>query len=191
MAKIAVYLADFNPIHVGHLEFALKARDKYFLDKVYFLPERNLQDGEYYVHLGHRVSMLKQALKPYPKFNILESDYRVFDLNKTLPKIRQKFSSGQLFLLMDLKTYSRFKLIKNKAFMLGFFHIVIGLTSRLELQQLKDNSDKQLDIIFNKNLAINNQVQSALFKNKFTEAGLLKSVIKYSLINWLYVSLDN
>ncbi len=191
MAKIAVYLADFNPVHLGHLEFALKARDKYLLNRIYFLPERNLSNNEYYVHLGHRVSMLRQALRPHKNFKILELDYRFFTINKTLPKIKEKFYDDEIYLLMDYKTYLRFKATTNQNSILDSFKIILGLSSKDKKINLMKVPGNMPDIIYQKNLMINKQIQRALFKNKFNEAGLLKSVVKYCVKNWVYILISD
>ncbi|MEI9913739.1 MAG: adenylyltransferase/cytidyltransferase family protein [Candidatus Saccharibacteria bacterium] len=39
--KIGIYAGSFDPIHLGHITFALQAIEQAGLDKVYFLPEES------------------------------------------------------------------------------------------------------------------------------------------------------
>ena len=40
MARIGIYAGTFDPVHAGHVAFALQSLEAAKLDRVYFLPER-------------------------------------------------------------------------------------------------------------------------------------------------------
>jgi nicotinate-nucleotide adenylyltransferase len=69
--RIGIYSGTFDPVHSGHISFALQSLKAAKLDKVYFLPERRPRNKQQVEHFGHRVAMLKRAIKPYPEFNVL------------------------------------------------------------------------------------------------------------------------
>lgn len=40
MSRIGIYSGSFNPVHAGHIAFALQALESANLKTIYFLPER-------------------------------------------------------------------------------------------------------------------------------------------------------
>src|SRR4051812_40769392 len=78
--RIGIYAGTFNPVHTGHVAFALQAVKEANLDEVYFVPERQPRGKAGVEHFGHRVAMLKRALRPYKQFDVLE----LVDVNMTV-----------------------------------------------------------------------------------------------------------
>src|ERR1035438_181672 len=89
--RIGIYSGTFNPIHTGHITFALQATTEASLDKIYFLPERKPRNKAQVEHFAHRVAMIKQAIRPHPKFNILELTDPSFSVKASLPKLQAIF----------------------------------------------------------------------------------------------------
>src|SRR6476660_787733 len=82
------------------MAFAMQAMSAAKLDKLYFLPERRPRSKKHVEHFGHRVAMLKQAVKPYPKFEVLEFDDVSFAVKRTLPKLEGMFPDSRLVFLV-------------------------------------------------------------------------------------------
>src|SRR5438270_13558590 len=99
MARIGIYAGTFDPVHAGHIGFALQAAQQARLDKLYFLPERRPRDKRGVEHFGHRVAMLRRAIKPHPKFGVLELPDISFSIERTLPRLEQKFQGDHLVFL--------------------------------------------------------------------------------------------
>src|SRR5438045_2188503 len=72
LPRIGIYSAIFDPVHVGHIVFALKAQKIAGLEKVCFVPERRPQHGTEPEHYVHRSVMLKTALQPYRQFEVFD-----------------------------------------------------------------------------------------------------------------------
>lgn len=197
MKRIAIYAGTFDPVHTGHITFALQATQASRIDELYFLPERRPRLKQQVEHYGHRVAMIKQATAPYPQFGVLEMTDVNFDIRRTLPQLLQKFPGDQLVFLFGSDVIYGLadwphvdKLLKTGEF-------VIGLRGPDESQKIKAIIDKWPQkppaIVMFKSYAPNvssGRVREALRRRRPAD-GLLKSVERYSNHNWLYVSLSD
>lgn len=100
MTRIGIYAGTFDPVHNGHIKFALLAIKSYGLEKVVFLPEKLPRFKTKVSPLKHRIAMLRVAIQTYKNLEILELPDEQFSVSETLPKIRAKFAGAQLFLLV-------------------------------------------------------------------------------------------
>ena len=82
MSKVGIFSGTFDPVHAGHIAFALEAMESAGLDKVYFLPESMPRRKSGVTHYAHRLAMLELALKPYNKLSILELPDKQFSVVK-------------------------------------------------------------------------------------------------------------
>ncbi len=194
MARIGIYAGTFDPVHAGHLSFALQALAAAKLDKVYFLPERRPRGKRHVEHFGHRVAMLRRAAEPYPQFDMLELVDASFSIKRTLPELQSRFKGAEMVFLFGsdilphLQSWPQAdQLLKNNELVIGLRH--------------DDDRDKAHHIIENwpaqpKALMMfisyapdvsSGRVRQALAKGQPAE-GLLTSVERYSNRHWLYVS---
>ncbi|MGH7193678.1 MAG: nicotinate-nicotinamide nucleotide adenylyltransferase [Candidatus Saccharimonadales bacterium] len=194
--KIGIYAGTFDPVHSGHIAFALQAAQAAGLDKVYFLPERRPRAKQDAEHFGHRVAMLRQALKPHPKLELLESVEASFSVRRTLPQLKKRFDGKQLVFLMGSDVARRLadwpdaaKLVKDSEF-------VIGIRSRDSRPAIREAVEawparpRTVTMFDSFAPAVSSGiVREALRAGKVAAPGLLSSVERYSDRNWLYVSL--
>lgn len=104
MKKVGIYAGSFDPVHNGHVDFALKAIEQCKLDKVFFLPEPRPRYKQGVKALVHRVAMVRLAIELYPKLGLIELDQSRFYVNDTLPVLQARFKGAELhFLLGDDK----------------------------------------------------------------------------------------
>jgi cytidyltransferase-like protein len=61
-SRIGIYSGTFDPVHAGHMAFALQAMQEAKLDRLYFLPERRPRYKQGVEHFAHRVAMLERAI---------------------------------------------------------------------------------------------------------------------------------
>lgn len=193
--RIGIYAGTFNPVHAGHITFALQAIQAASLDKVYFLPERRPRHKTDVEHFGHRVAMLERATRPHPQFEVMELVDVSFSVERTLPKLRKAFPDSQLVFLFgsdvvgDLPDWPRVeRLLKDS-------ELVIGLRQGDEVVVIKELISEwpqaPIDLILFDSFAphvSSGRIREALRRRKRT-AGLLRSVEHYSNRHWLYVSL--
>lgn len=100
MKRIGIYSGTFDPVHAGHVSFAVQALEAGKLDAVYFLPERRPRDKTGSEHFGHRTAMLVRATRPHRRLHVLELEDVSFSVATTLPRLRKRFPKAQLVLLV-------------------------------------------------------------------------------------------
>jgi len=193
--RIGIYAGTFDPIHSGHVAFALQAVEAGSLDEIYFLPERRPRGKPQVEHFAHRVAMVKRALKPHPLFNVLELVDISFSVQRTLPALRKHFMGDQLVFLFGSDVILGLLSWPNADHLLREGELIIGLRGDDDRETLKHIVDQwpiqpKAVTIFDSYApkVSSGKVRSALRKHQ-PISGLLSSVERYSDHHWLYVSL--
>ncbi|HZM63691.1 MAG TPA: nicotinate-nicotinamide nucleotide adenylyltransferase [Candidatus Saccharimonadales bacterium] len=91
MGNIGIYAGTFDPIHKGHIEFALSAIEKANLDRVILLPERCPRRKLNVTPFADRIEMLKLAAQISPKLEVVALKQDQFTVTKTLPELQRRF----------------------------------------------------------------------------------------------------
>jgi nicotinate-nucleotide adenylyltransferase len=193
--RIGIYAGTFDPVHAGHITFALQALAAAELDKLYFLPERQPRHKQGVEHFGHRVAMVRLAVKPHPQCAVLELPDINFSVARTLPRLRKQFGTAQLVFLFGSDVIPRIQDWPDANQLLNDNELVVGLRSEAD----RDNLHRIVEAWPTQPRALtmfasfapevsSGQVRQALSGHQAT-AGLLKSVERYSDRNWLYVAL--
>jgi nicotinate-nucleotide adenylyltransferase len=193
--RVGIYAGTFDPVHSGHVAFALQALQAVRLDGVLFLPERRPRAKQQVEHFGHRVAMLNRALKPYPEFDVLELVDVSFSVERTLPQLRQRFPKAELVFMFGSDVIAGLGEWPHAKQLLRAGELVIGLRfedDRAKIHKIIENwpSQPKAVTIFDSFApkVSSSQVREAL-RNRQSAEGLLKSVERYSDHNWLYISL--
>jgi len=194
--RIGIYSGTFNPVHTGHITFALQAIEEAKLDKIYFLPERKPRNKSQVEHFAHRVAMIKQAIRPHPKFNIIELTDPSFSVKSSLPKLQAIFPNDQLVFLIGSDAALHMNSWPNIEKLLRSSELVIGLRDSVQKDLFENgklrllNKSKKAHLIncYLPNIS-STKVREALV-NQVEVKGILKSVKNYSNKNWLYISLS-
>jgi nicotinate-nucleotide adenylyltransferase len=193
--RIGIYAGTFDPVHAGHVTFALQALQAAELDKVYFLPERRPRGKKGVEHFGHRVAMLSRALQPHPQFEVLELVDTNFSVQRTLPNLRHQFSGSQLVFLFGSDLVPGLAAWPEADQLLAEGELVIGIRSHDNRDDLRkiieawQTQPKMLTMFDSYAPDVSSgQVRQALRRRQPT-AGVLTSVERYSNRHGLYVSL--
>jgi nicotinate-nucleotide adenylyltransferase len=195
MKRVGIYAGTFNPVHAGHITFALQALLAAQLDMIHFLPERRPRDKQHVEHFAHRVAMLKRALAPHPQFEILELVDVSFSVERTLPFLRQQFPDSELVFLFGSDVVAGLPNWPNVHRLLESAELVIGLRENDDhdaTQRIIEDwptQPKLLTMFPSYAPHVSSvRVRDAL-RQRQPVSGLLTSVERYSDHNWLYVSL--
>ncbi len=195
-SRIGIYSGTFDPVHAGHIRFALQAVEQAELDELYFLPERRPRHKQGVEHFGHRVAMLNRASRPHPKFSVLELDDVSFTVQRTLPALRKRFLDSQLVFLFGSDVIEQLTEWPHSDKLLNDSELVVGVRSTEKIedtQKIIDNWKVRPKVVTLFHSAApeisSSQVRSALQQRKEAH-GALTSVRRYSDQNWLYVSLS-
>ena len=116
--RLGIYGGTFNPIHYGHLKAALKAREQFSLDKIFFIPTKEPvhKESSPFISSADRCRMIELALSGNKYFFLSKTEvereqpsYTVY----TLREIKKEYPSSQIFLLLGSDSFERFHTWKN------------------------------------------------------------------------------
>jgi len=192
--RIGIYAGVFDPVHSGHISFALQALEEAKLREVYFLPERKPLYKPGAEHYGHRVAMLRQACKPYEKLALAEVVEREFSIKKTVLRLEQTFADATLAWLMGADVFVRIPEWKDIDTFIKRAEFVIAVRSDEELKAVMATiarlhiPSKSVRIVDSLRPEVSStKMRYAIRRNKYVD-GLLLSVAKYAKREWLYAS---
>lgn len=192
--RIGIYAGTFNPVHAGHIAFALQALQTAKLDMVYFLPERQPRYKTGVEHFGHRVAMLRRAAQPHPRFDVLELTDVNFSAERTLPKLKKNFPGDQLVMLMGSDVVANAKDWPKADRLWTDCEVVIGLRHEHNAAGVKQGlsewplQPKAVHLFESYAPDVSSgRIREAL-RRRLPVRGLLASVRQYSNRHWLYVS---
>jgi nicotinate-nucleotide adenylyltransferase len=195
-SRIGIYAGTFDPVHSGHVAFALQALRAANLNMIYFLPERQPRGKQQVEHFGHRVGMLERALKPHPQLQVKELVDVNFSVKRTLPQLRQQFKGSQLVFLFGSDIVPGLADWPHATQLLKDNELVVGIRSRHNREDLHriieawETQPRSVTMFDSYAADVSSGiVREALREGQAAVPGLLKSVERYSDRHWLYVSL--
>jgi nicotinate-nucleotide adenylyltransferase len=195
MKRIGIYAGAFDPVHAGHIAFALQAMERAELDRIYFMPERRPCHKQGVEHFGHRMAMIERALKPHPKFGTVDLVDVHFSVPRTLPQLLKRFRGQQLVFLFGSDAVTTLPSWPNVERLLKSSELVIGVLGEAQLDDVKrllaawPLQPKALHLFESYAADVSSgRVREALRKRQPIR-GLLTSVARYSNRHWLYISL--
>jgi nicotinate-nucleotide adenylyltransferase len=97
--RVGIYSGTFDPIHAGHIAFAMEALRACGLDEVIFLPERRPRGKHDVSDVKHRAAQIRQAL-PDERLRVVVLPADTFTVAETLPQLQAMFSGSELTLLV-------------------------------------------------------------------------------------------
>lgn len=193
--RIGIYAGTFDPVHVGHISFALQAMKIAKLDKLYFLPERRPRAKQGVEHFGHRVAMLKRACRPHAAFGVLELDELSFSVDRSLPQLKKRFRNNQLIFLVGSDVAEQLPSWSHAEKLLANSELVVGVRGGHDHKKLSQQiatwpmQPKASYLVESYAAEVSSgAVREALRERRYVR-GLLSSVASYSNRHWLYVSL--
>jgi nicotinate-nucleotide adenylyltransferase len=194
--RIGIYAGTFDPVHAGHLAFALQALQAAKLDTVYFLPERRPRRKTGVEHLAHRVAMLRQALKPYPQFAVLELPDVSFSVRYTLPRLRERFAGQELLFLFGSDIISHLPDWPQAERFIARHELIIGVRGRDDQAMAQQAitawpfTPRAVTLLRSYAPGVSSgKIREGLRRGR-PAAGSLPSVARYSNRHWLYVRLS-
>ena len=186
--RIGIFAGSFDPVHKGHVAFALEAIKQAKLDEVYFLPEIQPRKKPGISHVGHRVAMLNLALRSHAHLHVLELPDKQFTPTKTLPRLQQKFAGDKLFLLMGTDVLARLSTWPNFKSLLNQTGLVVA-KKKGELEQTSSMKPGVYYFITTPEPSFSSSSIRKAVQNNVQPKGLLASVRDYINKNWLYRSI--
>lgn len=190
LPRIGIYSASFDPVHAGHIVFALKSQKIAGLEKVYFVPERRPGRGVEPEHYVHRSVMLKNALRPYNQFEIFDlPDARL--TGKSLTRVVQALPSADLSLLTTASELLWFE--GELPALYRKLHLVIAVVSHTQMAEVLARLNSHEHLFGNMTFIDigTDHIHSADVRKSIRAGrptrGILPSVLRYARQQWLYL----
>ena len=186
--RIGIFSGSFDPVHEGHIEFALQAIKVAKLDYLYFLPDIEPRHKSDVTHVAHRLEMLKLAIRPHPSFRVLELPDKKFSIATTLPQLKAHFKDDELFFVCgsDVLAYMQsWPLIEGFLKSVG---LIIGIRESQDPKKVKD-ALKSLPIEPRESFVFESplpEMSSSQIRDDLGHTGLLASTAEYVDSNKLY-----
>jgi len=192
--RIGILAGTFDPIHKGHISFALQAIEEAGLDKVAFVPEPKPRYKQDATHVSHRIVMISLATKVYPKLEVLELPDKQFTVASSLPRLKQKFPKAQLLLLIGTDVLSHISVWPHVRTMLKETGVVVSVHGQKDERQalqllanLPVEPPETHVIISNYKTAASRSIRADLKAGRPAK-DVLAVVQKYASQHWLYES---
>jgi nicotinate-nucleotide adenylyltransferase len=195
--RIGIYAGTFDPVHSGHIAFALQSLEAAGLDKVYFLPERRPRGKQGVEHFGHRAAMLRRALEPHPQLEVLELEDSNFSVSRTLPRLRKRFPDATPVFMFGSDVVRGLAGWPGAARLLEGSEIIIGIRSRDKREDVRRAVEDwpaapESVLIFDSPAPeVSSGIVREALRKRGQAPGLLSSVERYSGRHWLYVSIGD
>lgn len=164
MKRIGIYSGTFDPVHTGHIAFALAACGGANLDKVIFVPEPSPRQKPHAASLDHRVAMLRSATKKHPRLGVAVLESPQFTVERTLPELKQLFPDAQLSLLMGSDTALSLAAWPDLEQLVNFVDVIVGLRGNhtaTDIQPIFDSIAKQYGAVSYQLIAMGGQAEVA------------------------------
>lgn len=190
--RIGIYAGSFDPVHKGHVAFALEALEIANLDEIYLLPETRPRYKPGISHATHRLAMLKLATRAHPKLKVLDLPDKRFSVKTTLPRLKQKFPHDQLFFMLGsdvLMHMPRWQLIEELLLQLG---IIVAVRSEAEISHVMNAINmlprplRELHIIESLEPGVASRHVRQSMRLGHVPRDVLPSVYTYAKKHWLY-----
>ena len=191
--RIGIYAGTFDPVHAGHLSFALYAQQQAKLDSVYFLPERKPRYKPQVVHVAHRIAMLNEALAPYPSLGIIELVDTRFTVKRTVPQLKGLFGDAQLVYLFGSDVFRHIPQWPLVDTLTDGAAFVVGLRAEddaAEIGRIGEGlvgSTEPITILDSLYPDVSSRVIRDALRHNVSAEGLLESAKRYAAHEWLYI----
>lgn len=192
MKRIGIFSGTFDPVHKGHIAFALLAAEKAELDEVWFAPEVKPRRKPHVTHYAHRVAMLKLATRPYKKLQVLELPDRYFLPAQTLNKLQRKFPHDQLVLLLGSDLFEHLGHWPRVEVMLAGMGLVVGARGNYDVAEALARlpslpaQPREFHVLDSVERHVSSATIRADLRAGKPNDQLVKSVSDYATKHWLY-----
>ena len=190
--RIGIYSGTFDPVHKGHIAFALESIESAKLDKVYFAPEIKPRRKQQSSHVAHRLAMLNLAVRSYKKLAVLELPDAFFTPLKTYGRLRAKFPEDEIILLVGEDLLENMHLWPHIEILLPNIELAVGLRKNHSKQSAKKliaelpAQPKKSFFIKSVHAPVSSMhIRESLIANKNSK-DIVESVAKYAKEQWLY-----
>jgi len=190
LPRVGIYSGTFDPVHAGHIVFALKSQKIADLEHIYFVPERRPQHGAAPEHYVHRSAMLARALQPYKQFSVFDlPDARL--TSRSLTRVISGLPEAEYSLLITAS-----ELLWHEGELPALYrkhHLVVAVTTHAQMAEVLarlGGGDRPLGSVTFVDIGTEHVSSAAVragIRTGRRVRGVLPSVWRYARRQWLYV----
>lgn len=130
--KIGFLGGTFDPIHFGHLNFALEALEKRHLDQIWFCPTplSPHKKGSPPIDIKHRAKMVSLAVEGEPRFKKIDTEEHSVQAPYTLDTLhtlKEEYPNKEFTLLLSEDLLQNFHTWRGAEQIVEEFEIFIGI----------------------------------------------------------------
>jgi nicotinate-nucleotide adenylyltransferase len=194
--RIGIYSGSFDPVHKGHISFALTALEDANLDAIYFLAEALPRHKPGISHIAHRTAMLGLATRSHKKLHVLEFPDKRFTIASTLPRLQMRFKNDQLLFLMGSDVASNLHRWPHIEELVSKVGLIVALRTGMDLSTVMhditqlSNPIKELHLIESLEPYLSSRNLRSLYCNGGKSERVLPSVERYIKKHWLYAQIN-
>jgi nicotinate-nucleotide adenylyltransferase len=142
MKHIGIYPGTFDPLHEGHIAFALSAIERCQLDSVVFMPEELPRGKHDAVPIDERAAHIEYSIQSNHKLRMYRSNSARFSVNETLHELTTTFANSTLTLLVGSDVAVRIHLWPEISRLMKICHLAIGLRDGETISEIERALDK-------------------------------------------------
>lgn len=132
--KIGIFAGTFDPIHQGHIDFALHTLQQEELDSLYVIPEPSPRNKYDVTNIERRVDMAKLVFDDQPKITVWHTQYDHARMPETLDELDG--GDAQLYVLLGSDVAFTLKTWPNLGDMIARSHLVIGVRNEQDKKRI-------------------------------------------------------
>lgn len=136
--RIGIYSGTFDPVHTGHVAFALAAREACSLDEVIFLPEAEPRKKAIVTEMVHRMALIEKVTQTISELRVVELSSRQFTPESTLRELRHLLGDAELTLLIGSDVVSHLLDWPNITMLLSEVSLAIGMRAGDSEQRIRE-----------------------------------------------------
>lgn len=185
----------FDPVHVGHVSFALQAIELAGLDEVVFVPEPLPRHKQDVTHIGHRIAMLELIVSDYPNLSVLELPDKQFTVAASLPRLIQKYPDDKLIMLIGTDVLAHISVWPHTKALLSKVGLIVAVRGQkderhaLQLLSQLPVQPTESHVLISKYQSVAGRDIRAALKAGEDPIGMLDTAKHYAKQNWIYESL--
>jgi len=138
LKKIGFFGGSFNPIHLGHINLAVRVLEKGFLDQILFCPtyiSPLKRQPRSVIQAKHRLNMLQLALEDVPGCDPYDAEISRRGLSYTIDTVREL--KGEIYLIVAEDVAYEFHRWKEIETLLELVFLIVGVRHGIDREKLE------------------------------------------------------
>lgn len=199
MQKIGIMGGTFDPVHIGHLIIAEKAREQFHLDEVLFMPSGTpyMKDIQKVLPGDIRAEMTRLAIEENPFFSIstmeIEKEGSTYTY-ETLESLHEKNPNTEYFFILGADSLFAIENWKNPEKIFAGCHILAAVRNGRNVEEmeaqaayLKEKFDADIILIESGHIEVSSSMIRKLVRDGHSIRYLVPdAVYDYIIKNKLY-----